>query len=333
MKRIIAIPLSLVLLGAIGILEYLASSPGPSSGSVAPVEFVTPKGATGRSIGKSLSDQGLIKSALVWRWYLWRRGGLKAKAGRHRLSATMALSEIAAALEANPLAEDEPFTVVEGWRLRDVDAALVQAKVIQPGTYVSAASKPADFHAPFPLPPDSLEGFLYPETYRVERDSFDVKKLIQRQLDFFTERFYAPNKDEIAKSGRSLAQLVTMASLVEREEPVPAQRPLIAGILWKRFDKGFQLGVDASSRYKLTEWNDRDAFLKALRDRDDLYNTRLRKGLPPGAIGAPAIDSLLAALRPTVSDYWYYLHDSLHTLHPSKNAGEHERLRAKWGVH
>ena len=93
--------------------------------------------------------------------------------------------------------------------------------------------------------------------------------MIQKQLDTFVERFFTAHKADIEASGRSLSDLVIMASLLEREEPTPSQRPTVAGVLWKRFDKNTPLGVDATSRYELEEWNDRKAFLKHLRDEND----------------------------------------------------------------
>jgi len=178
-----------------------------------------------------------------------------------------------------------------------------------------------------------LEGYLYPETYGVVPLSFTVDGLLQRQLDTFAARIWTPFEAEIKKSGRTLHELVTMASLLEREEPTPAQRPLVAGILWKRVDAKVPLGVDATSRYELAHWNDRAAFLKKLRDVNDVWNTRHKPGLPPGPIGAPTVASFLAALRPVTSDNWYYLHDAQRVLHPSRNAQEHEALRAKYNVY
>ncbi|AKQ63369.1 hypothetical protein A176_000281 [Myxococcus hansupus] len=298
------------------------------------VEFTVPKGATGRGLGTLLASQGLIRDARVWRWHLFRRGGFAPKAGRHEISPSMTLAELATELEDNPIPEDVPFVVVEGWRLRDTDAALAAAGHIKAGAYIAAASKPQDFTAPFPLPSTgTLEGYLYPETYGVIPGKFDVKALIQRQIDAFAQRFYAPNRDGITKSGRTLHEVVVMASMLEREEPLPDQRPLVAGILWKRVDKGFPLGVDATSRYELAQWNDRGAFLKRLRDPQDPYNTRHKKGLPPGPIGAPTVASLQAAMAPKPSEYWYYLHDAQRILRPSRNAEEHEALRRKYNVY
>jgi UPF0755 protein len=338
MKRILLVLFGLLVLAAGAAAATFFWVEGEVQRAVAPPgaptqEFVVPKGATGRGLGAQLASQGLIHDARLWRWMLYRRGSFAPKAGRHAVSPSMTMAELATALEANPLAEDVTFAVIEGWRLRDTDAALAAAGLIQPGAYIAAASRPERFSAPFPLPRGTLEGYLYPETYRVVPASFKVEELLQRQLDTFAERFYTPNRDALARSGRSLHEVVVMASMLEREEPMPEQRPLVAGILWKRIDKGMALGVDATSRYELPEWNDRQAFLKRLRDPEDPWNTRHRKGLPPGPIGAPTVASLQAALAPKPSEFWYYLHDAERRLHPSRNGEEHEALRRKYNVY
>lgn len=338
MKRILVVLLVLLVLGAGAGVGAFMWAEGQVRGAMAPpgapaVEFTVPKGVSGRGLGAQLEAQGLIRSARLWSWMLYRRGRLALKAGRHSLSPSMTMEELATALESNPLAEDRPFVVIEGWRLRDTDEALAAEGLISPGSYIEAASKPERFTAPFPLPRGTLEGYLYPETYRVTPGKVDVQALIQRQLDTFAERFYTPHRDALGRSGRSLHEVVVMASMLEREEPVPAQRPLVAGILWKRIDKGVPLGVDATSRYELPEWNDRQAFLKRLRNPEDPWNSRHRKGLPPGPIGAPTVESLKAALAPTPSEFWYYLHDAERRLHPSRNAEEHEALRRKYNVY
>lgn len=296
-------------------------------------EFEVPRGASGQALGGMLESQALIRDHRLWRYHLWRRGGLQAKAGRHLVGPGMSLATIASILEGPPLPEDEPFVMIEGWRLRDTDAALALRGWTEAGAYAKAASDSAGYRAPFPLPAGSLEGYLYPETYGVIPEGFQPRELVQRQLDTFVARFWQPHREEIEASGRSLHELVIMASLLEREEPLPEQRPLVAGILWKRLDHRTPLGVDATSRYELREWNDRRAFLAKLRDPKDPWNTRTRNGLPPGPIGAPTLDSLLAALRPVESPYWYYLHDADRILRPSRNGAEHEALRRKYNVY
>ncbi|WP_224243439.1 endolytic transglycosylase MltG [Hyalangium gracile] len=338
MKKLLIVFLGLVVLaGAAAGGAFLWAEKGASTpkvvGEAPEVIFVVKKGTSARALGPELVGQGLIEDARFWRYHLFRRGGLAAKAGRFKLRASMSIQEIATALEGPPLPEDVPFVMIEGWRLRDTDAALATKGLIKPGEYIAAASRPQRFKASFPLPTRTLEGYLYPETYAVVPEGFSVEAFIQRQLDTFALRFYEAHKDELEKSGRSLNDIVVMASMLEREEPEPEQRPLVAGILWKRIDKGFALGVDATSRYELVDWNDRKEFLKRLRDNSDPWNTRTRPGLPPGPIGAPTVESLVAALRPKASDYWYYLHDANRKLHPSRNAEEHEALRVKYNVY
>ncbi len=336
-KLLIAGLCLLVLLGAAGGGLFLWAERGTATPKIADeapeIEFIVKRGTAARTLGPELQAQGLIDDARLWRFHLWRRGGLALKAGRFKLRASMSIAQIAQVLEGPPLPEDVPFVMIEGWRLRDTDEALATKGLIRAGEYLAAASRPNRFKASFPLPVRSLEGYLYPETYAVVREGFEVEDFIQRQLDTFAERFYEAHKDEISRSGRSLHDIVVMAAMLEREEPLPEQRPLVAGILWKRIDKGFPLGVDATSRYELDEWNDRKAFLKKLRDPSDPWNTRTRAGLPPGPIGAPTVDSLVAALRPQASEYWYYLHDAQKRLHPSRNAQEHEALRRKYNVY
>lgn len=291
-----------------------------------------PKGATARTMAPVLEQAGIIDSASSFSWFVrLSKEGSCIKAGRHRLSRSMGPHEILEALCGAPIPEDVPFTIVEGWRIRDIDEALAAAGLVQAGAYIAATADPSTYKASFPLPTASLEGYLYPETYRVEPDRFDVHQLVQRQLDLFAERFATPYASELGTRG--LDAIVKMASLLEREEPKAENRPLVAGILWKRLDNGWALGVDATSRYGLAQWNDRQAFLAKLRDPDDPYNTRSRLGLPPTAIGNPNSSSLVAALHPVDSEYWYYLHDSAQNLHPSRNEAEHEAFRKRFGVY
>jgi UPF0755 protein len=297
-------------------------------GDDAPFVFVVPSGATPKGLSDELAFAGLVPSEWQWRLYLWRNDASCLKAGRFEVRRSMSMRELVETLCGTPLPEDVPFTVVEGWRIRDIDAALVGNGWTAPGVYAALAEKKA-VELPFPVESPTLEGYLYPETYRVDPDPFDPADLIERQLRTFHDRFRAKHPD---LGGRTLHEVVVMASMLEREEPKPENRPLVAGILWKRIDSGTPLGVDATSRYPLAEWNDRAAFLERLRDPADPYNSRLRPGLPPTAIGNPTVVSLEAAIAPIASEFWYYLHDANRELHPARNAAEHEANRRKYGV-
>ena len=242
----------------------------------------------------------------------------------------MSMNELLKTLCGTPLANDVPFTVLEGWRIRDIDEALAKEGLIKAGEYKQLATSKS-VTTPFEVTGATLEGYLWPETYLVNPDRFTAKAFIERQLQSFDREFRQKFEDKLGD--RSLHDVVIMASMLEREEPTPTNRPLVAGILWKRLDKGWQLGVDATSRYTLDSWNDRKAFLKKLRDPNDPYNTRIHKGLPKTAIGNPSMSALEASISPKESEFWFYLHDADKVLHPSRNAAEHEAYRKKYNVY
>jgi len=338
-KLLVALGVLIVLALAAGAgfyfyVEKSANTPIDASDTkLVRIEIV--KGSNIRSIGGQLEDQGFIDSAHIWRAYWKLHPPPEPKAGKHDISRSMNMPALLAALSGVPIPDDIPITIVEGWRLRDADEKLSKLGYFAAGAYTGLGTTPASFNVPFTLPAGaSLEGYIYPETYAVPKAApIDVKLLIQRQIDKFHASFSAPFGEEVAKSGRSLHELVVMASMLEREERKPEMRSKVAGLLWKRIDKGWPLGVDATSHFSLVDWNDHKGLLRQLRDTNDPYNTRLKVGLPPGPIGAPSISSLLAALRPEASEYWFYLHDSTGTIHFGKDATEHEANRKKYNVY
>lgn len=299
-------------------------------GSTEVFVFEVPKGASASGLAPTLASEGLVPSAFAWKWFLRSTDGGCLKAGRFEVSKHLSMRELLAVLCGPPIPEDVPFTVVEGWRIQDIDAALVAQGLIDAGAYASLAIS-KDVALPFEVPGPTLEGYLWPETYRIVPDAFDVKAFIERQVRTFDERFATPYADKLGD--RSLHDVVVMASMLEREEPKPSQRAIVAGILWKRIDHGWNLGVDATSRYVLQDWSDRKLFLKQLRDPDDAYNTRLRAGLPPTAIGNPGLESLKAAVAPEDSPHWYYLHDAEGVFHGAKDGAGHAANKRRFNVY
>lgn len=333
----------LPLLSALSACD-LSSAPDPQSSTEQ--LFEVPAGTSARGLGPDLQDAGLIRDTWRWEWFLRtattgeQDGGKCLKAGRHKVRASMDASALLTALCGVPVPKDEPFTLVEGWRIREIDAALAAKGWVPAGAFTTAVTTDlGSYTVSYPLPTDTLEGFLYPETYRVEPDALKspdgVHQLVQRLLTTFGEKFgdEAARAEKEGKLPRPFHDIVVMASMIEREEPSPTNRPIIAGILWKRIDAGWNLGVDATSRYTIADWNDRDAFMVKLRDPKDPWNTRLRSGLPPTPIGSPGDVALHAAMNPEPSEYWYYLHDSTQTLHGGRSVAEHEANRRKYDVY
>ncbi|MBL9039565.1 MAG: endolytic transglycosylase MltG [Archangium sp.] len=298
------------------------------------VVFEVPKGTVGSKVPKLLNAAGLLSDLPRAQLYV-KLHPPAPKFGKHQLTQGMSLAQVLEQLGRAPIPDDVSVTILEGWRLADTDEALaaLTPPLMVKGAYLAAASDPSRYTIPFPFSAPTLEGYVLPNTFAVPSVGFDPQRLIQRQLDAFHAAFSKPYAEEISKSGRSLHDLVIVASMLEREEPTPANRPTIAGVIYRRLAKKVPLGIDATSRYSLAEWNDRVAFLARLRDPNDVYNTRLRTGLPAGPIGAPTLDSLLAALRPVESEWLYYLHDKNRVLHFARTAAEHEANRRTYDIY
>ncbi|TSC78896.1 MAG: UPF0755 protein [Candidatus Peregrinibacteria bacterium Gr01-1014_25] len=294
-----------------------------------------PRGFSTEQIADLLEERGVIRSSLAFRLYAtWKGLDARLQAGSFVLDPSLTIRELLEALTSG-VASEGAVTIPEGFAVADIDALLTSKKLIDVGTLMRCAQT-CDVSS-FDFLPSSkalaerggrIEGYLFPDTYFVIREGFTPQAFLDRLLATFNERVVRDMKREIAASGRSLHQIVTMASLVEEEAASDEERPVIAGILWKRLDNGVVLGVDASVRYILGK--SQNALTAADLDVDSPYNIRKRKGLPPGPIASPGLASIRAALAPEQSEFWYYLHDANGNIHYAGTNEEHNENRAKY---
>lgn len=174
-----------------------------------------------------------------------------------------------------------------------------------------------------------LEGSLFPDTY-IFPVIYDEKNVIRRMNDNFQEQI-KDIKPEIIASIRTRNQIIIMASILEKEARTMETRKKIAGILWKRLDRGMLLQVDASFLYLLNKQS--SELTSDDLNLDSPYNTYKYKGLPPGAISNPGLDAIIAALRPIESPYFFYLSDKDGNMHYAKNFEEHKKNKALYLRH
>ena len=167
------------------------------------------------------------------------------------------------------------------------------------------------------------EGYLFPDTYFFLPNADD--RLVLSTLRQSFDIHIAEIQKELDASEKSLNDIVVMASLLEREARTMEDRRKIAGVLWNRIERGMPLQVDAAFLYTVGK----STFELTTEDlaSDSPYNTYRYKGLPPGAIGSPSLDSLLATVTPIESDYFYYLADRENVTHYSKTYQEHLRKK------
>jgi UPF0755 protein len=152
--------------------------------------------------------------------------------------------------------------------------------------------------------------------------------MILRMLDNFDTKLDSELRSEIAKRGYSIHQIVTMASLIEKESRKDEEKPIIAGILWKRLEEGMILGVDATVRFALNKWT--APLTVADLNTDSPYNTRKKGGLPPGPISNFSLSSLRAAIMPEASEYYYYLHGNDGQIRYGRTNEEHNENKRNY---
>lgn len=279
-------------------------------------EFEISKGSGFRGIAESLYAKNFIRSPKIFMAYGVLTGSAHLlKPGNYLLSSGSSTPTILEVIKKGP-SIDTAVILQEGATLKDMDTIISRKGIINSGSLVKIPIKTFAEKYPFLKNIRSLEGFLFPDTYRFYPQS-GAETVAVKILDAFALKAW-PLLERCQKSNVECQkldadQILTVASLLEKEAPVFSDRRLIAGIIYKRLSAGIPLQIDATLTYAKCG----GAFITCADPkvyRKDLgfnspYNTYLYNGLPPGPIGNPGIDAIRAALEPVKSDYLYYLSD------------------------
>ncbi len=281
-----------------------------------PIEqfVVIPGGTTVRSAAMILKDGHVIsqESAFILLVSLFSPNGVKA--GTYALKEPESLSDIA-------------------WRFSFADFHLIPVRITVPeGSMVEDIKKLCVSLLPNCKAKEFLtltagkEGYLFPDTY-VFPPTAGARDIVALMEENFNKKI-ASISDEVKSFGKSLKDVVIMASIIEAEARTPETRRLVSGILWRRMSLGIPLQVDAGFRYI----NGKDSYSLVTEDLsiDSPYNTYLYKGLPIGPINNPGLDALLAAIQPTKSPYLYYLTDKAGNFYFAKTHDEHVLNKEKY---
>ncbi|MDO8617649.1 MAG: endolytic transglycosylase MltG [Candidatus Uhrbacteria bacterium] len=242
--------------------------------------------------------------------------------------------------EPPPPRQESQLTIIEGWTVNDEIKYLLQEKQVT--STVSAASVGRSINAQAfddrwrtefsflkSLPAGrSLEGYLFPDTYRVWDDQLP-EGLVRKQLREFQDRFGGATIGSSSAPLKTLDEVVTLASIVEGEVRKPEDRKLVAGIFLKRLKVGMALQTDATLSYFLG--SNRARATAADLAVDSPYNSYKYPGLPPSPIGQPGDASMRAVLEPTKSSYWFFLTDRQGKVFYAKTFEEHLRNKRKAG--
>jgi UPF0755 protein len=307
--------------------------------------FVIEKGAGSKEISIALEKNGLISWGPAFRFFALATGVSKnLKAGTYYFSAAMNIPRIIGKLKRGDVSK-ETITVVEGWDLKDIGLALEDNGLFEKNQFWVAAGYPdyslkvdpqlqivEDFSKYYDFLSDKpktagLEGYIFPDTYEVARvDGADT--FIKDTLDNFGQKLTPVLRAEIKKQKKTIFDIITMASLIEKEVRTTEDKKIVSGLLWKRMSVQMPLQVDATIAYikgsATTEVSIADT------KTDSPYNTYKHLGLPKGPICSPGLDSIMAAIYPKSSPYWYYLSTPEGKTIFSRTLDEHNFAKAKY---
>ena len=333
-----AFGIGLLTLAGVLLLVYsaavrFAESPSPVASRTVP--FTIPVGATASDIAQGLREASLIRSDLLFQVLVERRGLERAfRQGTFLLRSDMTLDEIVHTL-SSANAVDQTLTFPEGWRLEEMAERLAEQTEIDDLEFlrlaqegVSAFGAEFEFLAGLPLG-QSLEGYLFPDTYQIDGTS-NARNLIQRMLRRFNEVVTPEIRADAAENGLSVHKLLTLASIIEREAVLDEERPLISGVFHNRLARGIPLQADPTAQYAIGRTGSGGRWWKLDITGDDLrtqspYNTYVVNGLPPGPIAAPGLASIIAAARPESTPFLFFVArgDGSHAF--SETLEEHTR--------
>ncbi len=315
MKRshILLVSIFVVLVvGGVYLFRQFISAPASFP---APYRLTIEEGQTLFSISRELKRDNVIRSSRLFEIWMIALGTERTVSeGEYYFAKPLSSFEIALRISGRQFGiERKKVTFPEGFTAKQMADRL-------------AATFPGFDTTLFMTLAKGSEGYLFPDTYTFFPSvTPDVVVAILKRN--FAEQL-VPLEQRIVTSGRKRADIITMASIIEKEADSADEMPIIAGILWKRFDKGMPLQVDAPFLYTLGK-SSSELTRKDLTSNSP-YNTYRNKGLPPTPISNPGIDAITAAISPTDSPYWYYLHDSDGVIHYASTYTEHKKNIARY---
>jgi uncharacterized YceG family protein len=218
----------------------------------------------------------------------------------------MSYGDVLDRLSSAPALDVVQVIIPEGLSRREI--APVAQRVGLRGDYLKATSDASLLGEPrlwgLDRLPESLEGFLFPATYELKRGA-SVQALVGKQLEAFKLRFSEVDRSYARSKNLTAFDVLTIASMVEREAQLDRERPLVAAVIYNRLREDQPLGIDATIRYATGNWS--SPLTRSQLALDSPYNTRANAGLPPGPIGNPGLESIRAAARPARVDYRFYV--------------------------
>ncbi|MBC8590665.1 endolytic transglycosylase MltG [Wansuia hejianensis] len=327
--------LILAVLSIVFVYGYYNKSLDPvSKDSPKSINVEVPTGSSTNKIAEILYDNGLIHNKLIFKYQVRKLGSDgKLKAGEYTLNTSMNLEKLITELSKGGKSTNTiKFTVPEGYELEQIAQKLAEKDLVDLDRFLELTKDKANFEDEYDFLQEledgqSLEGFLFPSTYEIYKSTSEVE-IISKMLDEFEKVYIKDIKDKIDHVNLTLNEIVTLASIIEREGKLDKERPIISAVFHNRLKEGMNLQSCATVQYILGERKE------VLSTKDTLtpspFNTYINEGLPPAPIASPGEVSLVSAVNPADVDYLFFVltgDDGSHTF--TRTYEEHKNAKPK----
>jgi UPF0755 protein len=325
-KLLLLLLLIPILASLLSIFWWSDVTKAPSNDKTS-VRFVVEDGDGASTIAAKLYKSGLIKSSLAFKFYVQLTGKANnIPAGEFEIQKNLPMLMVLEKLSGRPL--ELKVTIPEGLRKEEIAEIFINKLDM-------SASKASGFRLDFLK--NAVEGYVYPQTYYFQPDVTGIQA-VKRMKSLFDDQVTKGLSKEISKSELSLPEVITLASIVERETKTDSERPVVAGILLNRLRISMALQADATAQYAVANVrckNKTSCDWWVSPTLDDLeinspYNTYKFTGLPPYPISNPGQKSIDAVVNPTTTDYLFYIHDKDGNIHYAKTLAEHNSNISKY---
>ncbi|MFA4941921.1 MAG: endolytic transglycosylase MltG [Patescibacteria group bacterium] len=347
-KRIVQLISALAIIALVCFFVYENGINSSVSKEGEDVGFSVSKGEIVQTIGENLKKANLINSQFYFETYV-KRNSLESKfqAGEYILNPRLTIKEIVKVLtKGETLSDEKIIKIIEGWNTREISQYFEREGMFQSEELLELVGfpqvdyrnnkempNPKDYSSSFEFLQDKpsyygLEGYLFPDTYRIFKDA-SLDDIVLKMLSNFDKKLTPAMRADIKKQGKSIYEIVSMASIVEKEVRSEDDMKIVSGIFWDRIKNKQALESCATLAYVLginkSQYTTEDTKI------DSPYNTYQNRGLPPGPISNPGLKAITAAIYPTYTGYNYFLSrpDTGETVF-SKTYQEHLANKAKY---
>lgn len=285
----------------------------PASYDDTPVTFVVESGESAATIAARLEELGLVTDGELFRMFIrYHQIDANLEAGEYVLRPNMTMAEIAETLQHARI-EEVAVTIPEGWRAEQIAQMLAKENIVDSDEFLALVrGGKFDYSLLRDRPGESsLEGFLFPETYRIPVQA-EAEDLIERMLFTLEERFTPEMRQLAAEQGMTIYEVITLASIVEREAVMAEEQPIIASVFLNRLKQDMYLRADPTIQYAKGYDATTGQWWAPVTPEDwegvdSPYSTYLYPGLPPGPICSPGLSAIQAVLEPADTEYLFFL--------------------------